>query len=87
LETLHLWFYARFFGGFSCLKMSPRLIVTVIRHLHTLSAMIADHPLSKLGARLLLDRLRKIWGETGGQIKGQNRKRFCPFYACDRKAD
>jgi hypothetical protein len=51
LATLHLWFYAHFFGGFSCLKMSPRLIVTVIRPLHALSARIADHPLSKLGKK------------------------------------
>ena len=51
MTTLYLWFYAHFFGGFSCLKMSPRLIVTVIRHIHALSARIADHPLSKLGAR------------------------------------
>jgi len=27
------------------------LIVTIIRHLHALSARIAHHPLSKLGAR------------------------------------
>jgi hypothetical protein len=40
-----------FFGGFSCLKMSPRLIVTIVRHLHAVAARIADHPLSKLGAR------------------------------------
>ena len=31
--------------------MSPRLIVTTIRHLHALSARIAHHPLSKLQAR------------------------------------
>ena len=31
--------------------MSPHLIVTIIRHLHALSARIAHHPLSKLGAR------------------------------------
>ena len=27
--------------------MSPRLIVTIIRHLHAVAARIADHPLSK----------------------------------------
>ena len=31
--------------------MSPRLIVTIIRHLHAVAARIADHPLSKLWAR------------------------------------
>jgi len=51
LTTLHLWFFVHFFGGFSCLRMSPHLIVTFIRHLHALSARIAHHPLSKLGAR------------------------------------
>ena len=39
MATLQLWLYAHCFGGFSCLKkMSPRLIVTVIRHLPALSA-------------------------------------------------
>jgi len=33
------------------IRMSPRLIVTVVQHLHALSARIAHHPLSKLGAR------------------------------------
>jgi hypothetical protein len=33
------------------LRMSPRLIVTVVRHLHALGARIAHHPLSKLRAR------------------------------------
>jgi hypothetical protein len=41
-------FSGSFFGGFSCLRMSPRLIVTIIRHLHAVAARIADHPLSKL---------------------------------------
>jgi hypothetical protein len=36
-------FSALFFGGRSCLKMSPRLIVTFIRHLHAVAARIADH--------------------------------------------
>jgi len=44
-------FSGLFFGGFSCLKMSPRLIVTIIRHLHAVAARIANHPLSKLWAR------------------------------------
>ncbi len=44
-------FSGLFFGGFPCLKMSPRLIVTIIRHLQALCARIAHHPLSKLGAR------------------------------------
>ena len=33
------------------LRMSPRLIVTVVRHLHAQGARIAHHPLSKLWAR------------------------------------
>jgi hypothetical protein len=31
--------------------MSPRLTVTIIRHLHAVAARIADHPLSKLWAQ------------------------------------
>jgi hypothetical protein len=33
LATLLLWFFILFFGGISCLKMSPRLIVMIIRHI------------------------------------------------------
>ena len=34
MATLHLWFFSEsFFGGFSYLRMSPRLIVMIIRHL------------------------------------------------------
>jgi hypothetical protein len=31
--------------------MSPRLIVTIIRHLHSVAARIADHPLTPLETR------------------------------------
>ena len=52
MTILHLCFFLLFSSADSpAIKMSPRLIVTVVQHLHALSARIAHHPLSKLGAR------------------------------------
>jgi len=50
LATLHLWFFSEsFFGGFSYLRMSPRLIVMIIRHLPRCAPGLPIIPYPSLG--------------------------------------